>query len=162
MKIYGKIITDLKEWFDYHGTKAIPGCSYYALGLGKVGNRLHRTNGEEGGIAGCSGKANQLLGRPYYHPEDTMSWGFEGNGSDLTAAWLIAEALYYEEHGGTMGEGEHHVCEYTHSYAAVLWQMKRHYKQFSTEVIANLSDEWEMDTGWIKRWVMDREEECES
>lgn len=157
MKIYGKIITDLKEWFDYHGTKAIPGCSYYALGLGKVGNRLHRTNGEEGGIAGCSGKANQLLGRPYHNPDDTMSWGFEGNGSDLTAAWLIAEALHYELYGGVMAEGEHHAEICSNNYVEILPVIQSHYKQFSTEVIASLPDEWEMDTAWIKAWIMDKE-----
>lgn len=152
MKIYGKIITDPKEWEAYHGTNAIPGCSYYALGLEKNKFGIYRR-----GISGCSGRANQLLGRSYHNPDDTMSWGFEGNGSDLTAAWLIAGALYYETWGAIMGESECIAVRFSHNYVEILPVIQSHYKQFSTEVIASLPDEWEMDTAWIKAWIMDKE-----
>lgn len=156
MKIYGKIITDSKEWGIYYGIMGVPGCKYYALGVRKATYGLARSD-DEHGIAGCSGKANQLLGKQYYNPTDTMSWGFEGNGSDLMAAWLIAEALYYEEHGHTMGESFEHCYSHPEHYERVLPLMNRHYKQFSTEVIANLPDEWEMDTEWVKQWINERE-----
>lgn len=165
MKIYGKILKtkeDKRRQFqcDYHGW-------YY-----KIGDWHHVETGIEGRnytlignsfIAACSGKANQLLMPDvseairtgnYGDVSDVMSWGYEGRGSDLLAAWLIGCAF----------SSSHCLPEsrFTPVYQLVIDMVKAHHKQFSTEVIANLPDEWEMDTEWVKQWVMDREKGVEA
>lgn len=144
MKIYGKIIKDTAEKTDY-GIYS-PGTELYALGNFKEKNgRLIRNQ-----IAGCAGKATQFLGGNYFYPKDTMSWGFDGPGSDLLAAWLIMKGLCSTV---IMNESS----KVYESDVIDMEIMLRHYKQFSTEVIANLPDEWEMDMKWVKDWVTERE-----
>lgn len=144
MKIYGKIIRDQEEQGIYGVVS--PGTELYALGNFKGKNgRLIRNQ-----IAGCAGKATQFLGGDYFYPKDTMSWGFDGPGSDLLAAWLIMKGLCSTV---TMNESS---CVYSEDLID-MEIMLRHYKQFSAEVIAKLPDEWEMDTKWVKGWVMERE-----
>lgn len=154
MKIYGKILS------------ALGNIKTYKLGVGVTedGQLLtsnYYTAVNSGGrvpyvnIAGCSGKATQLLNPnpvfgEYGYVNDVMSWGYDGRGSDLLAGWLIMQAL---SKNSNMDESRSIGTEQLKNQPIML----RHYKQFSTEVIANLPDEWEMDTEWIRQWVTERE-----
>lgn len=162
MKIYGKILKTKEEKarqfkYDLHGW-------YYKIGdwisveKDRLGNGYHRIGNAD--IAACSGKANQLLMPDvleamrtgnYGDVSDVMSWGYEGRGSDLLAAWLIGCAF---SPGGHLPESR-----FCCVHQDIIDMVKAHHKQFSTEVIANLPDEWEMDTTWVKRWVMEREKQ---
>lgn len=150
MKIYGEI------WPAYRN-----GADYYKIGDYRHDSPIRLRPDLEahiGGsfIVGCSGKATQLLhpginGTIDYGPvTDVMSWGYDGRGSELLAAYLIATAFCRRSSG---------LDESRTSWVdpAVIELVHRHYKQFSTEVIANLPDEWEMDMDWVKEWVMERE-----
>lgn len=162
MKIYGKILKTIKDKerqfeYDLHGWYyKIGDCLVYEESIdGTIYTRVGNQN-----IAACSGKATQLLipdveeavrTGNYGDVSDVMSWGYEGRGSDLLAAWLIGCAF---SPGGHLPESR-----FCCVHQDIIDMVKAHHKQFSTEVIANLPDEWEMDTTWVKRWVMEREKQ---
>lgn len=159
MSFYGKILKTKKDK-SRHFKLNEPGWRY------KIGDSLY-TEKEDGEIytrignscvAGCSGKANQLLMSDvleavrtgdYGDVSDVMSWGYEGRGSDLLAAWLIGSAF-------SPGQLLNESC-FSGVHQLAIDMVKSHHKQFSTEVIANLPDEWEMDVEWVKKWVMEKE-----
>lgn len=91
--------------------------------------------------------------------QKSFSWGYEGNGSELLAVSLLGiyGAPYWvgniRSHLSGGGPRRASLNSIVEQRAFV----KKHYKAFATEVIANLPDNWTMTMEDIDRWVKEQE-----